>query len=141
MLLAAAASQWSVSAAECTAKGSQITHGGSGRSATFGALAQAAAAQPVPTSPALKNPDAFTIRRTSLPRLDITPIGGQKIAFERPRRDRNAEGDIIRSEIFVVNADGSGQRRLTRDTVRDSNPVWSPTVAGSPSNATGSSTS
>ena len=66
---------------------------------------------------------------------------GQKIAFERPRRDRNAEGDIIRSEIFVVNADGSGERRLTRDTVRDSNPVWSPTVAGSPSNATGSSTS
>jgi len=73
MLLAAAASQWGVSAAECTAKGSQITHAGSGRSATFGALAQAAAAQPVPTSPALKNPDAFTIRRTSLPRLDIPP--------------------------------------------------------------------
>jgi len=71
MLLAAAASQWSVSAAECTAKGSQITHAGSGRSATFGALAHAAATQPVPTSPALKNPDAFTIRRTSLPRLDI----------------------------------------------------------------------
>ena len=51
---------------------------------------------------------------------------GRKIAFERPRRDRNAEGDIIRSEIFVVNADGSGERRLTRNTVRDSNPVWSP---------------
>ena len=25
-----------------------------------------------------------------------------------------------------MNADGSGQRRLTRNTVRDSNPVWSP---------------
>jgi isoquinoline 1-oxidoreductase beta subunit len=71
MLLAAAAGQWGVSAAECTAKGSQIAHAGSGRSATFGALAQAAATQPVPTSPALKNPDGFTIRRTSRPRLDI----------------------------------------------------------------------
>jgi Aerobic-type carbon monoxide dehydrogenase, large subunit CoxL/CutL homologs len=71
MLLAAAASQWSVSAAECTAKGSQITHAGSGRSATFGALAHAAATQPVPTSPTLKNPDGFTIRHTSVPRLDI----------------------------------------------------------------------
>ena len=29
-------------------------------------------------------------------------------------------------EIYVVNADGSGQRRLTRSTVRDSHPVWSP---------------
>ena len=51
---------------------------------------------------------------------------GRKIAFERPRRDRNAEGYGINSEIFVVNADGSGERRLTRNTVRDSNPVWSP---------------
>ena len=25
-----------------------------------------------------------------------------------------------------MNADGSGQRRLTRNTVRDSDPVWSP---------------
>ena len=25
-----------------------------------------------------------------------------------------------------MNADGSGQRRLTRSTVRDSDPVWSP---------------
>jgi Tol biopolymer transport system component len=51
---------------------------------------------------------------------------GRKIAFERPRRDRNAEGYAINSEIFVVTADGSGERRLTRNTGRDSNPVWSP---------------
>jgi isoquinoline 1-oxidoreductase beta subunit len=71
MLLAAAAHQWGVSAAECTAQGSRITHAGSGRSATFGALARSAAMQPVPTRPALKNPDRFTIRRTSPTRLDI----------------------------------------------------------------------
>jgi isoquinoline 1-oxidoreductase beta subunit len=71
MLLAAAAHQWGVSAAQCTAQGSRITHAGSGRSATFGALARSAAMQPVPTRPALKNPDRFTIRRTSPTRLDI----------------------------------------------------------------------
>jgi isoquinoline 1-oxidoreductase beta subunit len=71
MLLAAAAQQWGVSASECTAKGSRVTHAGSGRSATFGALAHSAATQPVPTNPALKNPDNFTIRRTSPARLDI----------------------------------------------------------------------
>jgi isoquinoline 1-oxidoreductase beta subunit len=71
MLLAAAAHQWAVNASECTAKGSRVTHAGSGRSATFGALARSAAMQPVPTSPALKSPDHFTIRRTSPTRLDI----------------------------------------------------------------------
>ena len=33
------------------------------------------------------------------------------------------DGDM---EIHVINPDGSGQRRLTRNTVRDSYPVWSP---------------
>jgi isoquinoline 1-oxidoreductase beta subunit len=71
MLLAAAAKGWGVGVSECTAKGSRVTHAGSGRSATFGELARAAARQPVPTSPALKSPDRFTIRRTSPARLDI----------------------------------------------------------------------
>ncbi|HEX3644146.1 MAG TPA: molybdopterin cofactor-binding domain-containing protein [Vicinamibacterales bacterium] len=71
MLLAAAANQWRVNVAECVAKGSRVTHAASGRSATFGELARAAATQPVPTSPALKSADRFTIRRTSPTRLDI----------------------------------------------------------------------
>jgi isoquinoline 1-oxidoreductase beta subunit len=71
MLLAAAAAEWGVSASECVAKGSRVTHAVSGRGSTFGALARLAATQPVPTSPALKDPDSFTIRRTSRPRLDI----------------------------------------------------------------------
>ncbi len=50
---------------------------------------------------------------------------GETIAFtiEHPK----APGAQTRSlEIYVVNADGSGQRRLTRNTVRDNDPVWSP---------------
>ena len=39
---------------------------------------------------------------------------GQKIAFER------------QSDIYVMNADGSGQRKLTRGARRESSPVWSP---------------
>jgi isoquinoline 1-oxidoreductase beta subunit len=71
MLLAAAANKWGVPAAECAAAKSKVTHAASGRSATFGELAAAAAVLDVPTSPALKNPDSFTIRRTSVPRVDI----------------------------------------------------------------------
>ncbi len=56
---------------ECRAKGSRVVHVSSGRSAAFGELARVAATLPVPTSPSLKNPDSFTIRRTSPRRLDI----------------------------------------------------------------------
>jgi isoquinoline 1-oxidoreductase beta subunit len=71
MLVAAAAGQWGVSASECAAKRSLVTHAASGRSATFGELAGSAASERVPTSPALKHPDSFTIRRTSPARLDL----------------------------------------------------------------------
>ena len=71
MLVAAAAKQWNVAASECVAKGSRVMHAASGKSATYGELARAAATMPVPTSPALKGPDTFTIRRTSAKRLDI----------------------------------------------------------------------
>ena len=71
MLVGAAAKKFGVNASELTAKGSRVSHTASGRSASYGELAHDAAALSVPTSPALKNPDAFTIRRTSLPRFDI----------------------------------------------------------------------
>ncbi|HTH54345.1 MAG TPA: molybdopterin cofactor-binding domain-containing protein [Edaphobacter sp.] len=48
MLIAAAAKQWKVPESECTAADSIVTHKSSGRKLTYGALAKAAAAQPVP---------------------------------------------------------------------------------------------
>jgi len=71
MLLAAAAQQWGVPVSECVAKGSRVSHAASGRGSTFGELARSAATQRVPTTPALKHPDSFTIRRTSPPRRDL----------------------------------------------------------------------
>jgi isoquinoline 1-oxidoreductase beta subunit len=71
MLQAAAGRQWGVPPSECSARRSRMTHAASGQSRTFGELARAAAGESVPTSPALKHPDRFTIRRTSQPRLDI----------------------------------------------------------------------
>lgn len=71
MLLAAAAARFGVRMSECKAIRSRIVHERSGKSASFGDLATAAAAIPVPVSPALKRPDSYTIRRTARPRLDI----------------------------------------------------------------------
>ena len=71
MLVTAAAKQWNVNPGDCTATRSRVTHAASGRSASYGELARAAASQHVPTSPALKHPDTFTIRGTTPARLDI----------------------------------------------------------------------
>ena len=74
MLLAAAAQRFGVPASECTAAaGSRVTHAASGQSASFGELARAATAIPVPSNPALKDPDTYIIRRTAKPRFDIPP--------------------------------------------------------------------
>jgi isoquinoline 1-oxidoreductase beta subunit len=54
MLVAAAAKQWEVDASEITAKDSTLTHAASGRSATYGSLATAAAQMPVPDPKSLK---------------------------------------------------------------------------------------
>ncbi len=54
MLIAAAAQQWAVDASEITAKDSVLSHAASGRTATYGSLALAAAKQPVPDPKKLK---------------------------------------------------------------------------------------
>jgi isoquinoline 1-oxidoreductase beta subunit len=71
MLIAAAAARLGVNASECTTAASRVVHAASGKSATFGELAGAAAALPVPSTPVLKNPDTYTIRRTARQRFDI----------------------------------------------------------------------
>ncbi len=48
MLIAAAAKQWNVPAAQCTAANSIVTHAATGRTLSYGAVATAAASQPVP---------------------------------------------------------------------------------------------
>ena len=59
MLVAAAASSWHVEPSACQAKDGCVVHVASGRRLTYGELAAAAARQPVPKDPALKNPKDF----------------------------------------------------------------------------------
>jgi isoquinoline 1-oxidoreductase beta subunit len=63
MLIAAAARRWKVAANECTAASGQVMHKASGRKASYGALASAAAKVPVPNldSVKLKDPKDYTI--------------------------------------------------------------------------------
>ncbi len=70
MLIEAAASEWGVSAAECTASASVITHSSSGRATTYGQVATAAAALSPPLEVALKDPKDWKIAGKPLKRLD-----------------------------------------------------------------------
>jgi isoquinoline 1-oxidoreductase beta subunit len=71
MLVAAAAQQWGVDASECTTREGVVRHEGSGRSARYGELAEAAARLPIPDQPRLKDPSEFRIIGTPRPRLDL----------------------------------------------------------------------
>jgi TolB protein len=51
---------------------------------------------------------------------------GSKIVFRRLLRVRGPEGTTINSEVFSMNADGSGAQNLTKDGHFDGWPAWSP---------------
>jgi isoquinoline 1-oxidoreductase beta subunit len=70
MLIAAAAARWGVPAAECTAAQGMITHGPSGRTVTFGEVAEDAARQTPPDDLTLKTPAQWTLLGTRVTRLD-----------------------------------------------------------------------
>ncbi|MDB5394190.1 MAG: molybdopterin-binding domain of aldehyde dehydrogenase family protein [Rhodospirillales bacterium] len=73
MLVAAAAADWGVPANEVTVAAGVVHHARSGKTARFGALAAIAAALPVPTDVALKDPKDFAlIGQPHLARLDST---------------------------------------------------------------------
>ncbi|MFL6699073.1 MAG: molybdopterin cofactor-binding domain-containing protein [Vitreoscilla sp.] len=71
MLVSAAAQAWNVPAAEIRTSNSVLTHA-SGKRATYGEMAAAAARQPVPDKPTLKTPDQFSLmgREHATPRVD-----------------------------------------------------------------------
>ena len=71
MLMAAAAAQWNVPLAEIEAENSTLRHPASGKSAPYGAFAEAAARQPMPQTPALKDVSQFKLMGKGLQRLDI----------------------------------------------------------------------
>ncbi|HWX30732.1 MAG TPA: molybdopterin cofactor-binding domain-containing protein, partial [Steroidobacteraceae bacterium] len=70
MLIQAAAQQWKVDPASCTAADGEVRHIGSGRKLGFGALSGAASKLAPPKNPPLKDPKDFTLIGKSLKRFD-----------------------------------------------------------------------
>src|SRR5713101_4648477 len=70
MLVEAAAQQWNVDAASCHVEKGGVIHGVTGRRATYGSLANAAAKLTAPTDVPLKSPKEFTLVGKPTRRLD-----------------------------------------------------------------------
>ncbi|GBR17162.1 aldehyde dehydrogenase large subunit [Gluconobacter frateurii NRIC 0228] len=73
MLVAAAASRWNVPPESCAAQHGQIIHVPTGRTLSYGDLAEEAALQKVPEKIILKDPSTFRLIGTSPQRLDTKP--------------------------------------------------------------------
>ncbi|TBC86554.1 xanthine dehydrogenase family protein molybdopterin-binding subunit [Rhizobium leguminosarum] len=70
MLIGAAADMWGVAASECTVSRAVVFHQPSGRSAKYSDLAEAARAQPVPSTIPLKSVAQFKVIGQPLKRVD-----------------------------------------------------------------------
>jgi isoquinoline 1-oxidoreductase beta subunit len=81
MLVAAAAGQWQVDPASCTASNGKVTHGASGRVAAYGDLVAAASGIPVPQNPPLKDPKDFALIGKPLKRLDTPNKTDGKVVY------------------------------------------------------------
>ena len=80
MLIRAAASGWGVPAEECSAANSVITHKPSGRTTTYGKVAEAAAKLDPPKDIKLKDPKDWKIAGKPLKRLDTADkVNGKQI--------------------------------------------------------------
>jgi isoquinoline 1-oxidoreductase beta subunit len=81
MLVEAAANAWGVPTAECKAANSVITHSPSGRTTTFGKVADAAARLAPPTEIRLKDPKDWKIAGKPLKRLDTADKTTGKMVY------------------------------------------------------------
>jgi isoquinoline 1-oxidoreductase beta subunit len=70
LMVVAAAQSWGVDPTSCRAEKGKVIHSGTGRTVTYGEVAERAAKLPVPDKVALKNPKDFSLIGTPAKRLD-----------------------------------------------------------------------
>jgi len=81
MLIQAAANEWKVEASDCTASDGVITHKSSGRTMSYGQVAEAAAKLTPPTEVKLKDPKDWKIAGKPIKRLDTADKTTGKMTY------------------------------------------------------------
>jgi isoquinoline 1-oxidoreductase subunit beta len=100
MLIAAAAQQWGVAAAECTVAKGVITHS-SGKRTTYGAMAAAASKLEIPAEPKLKDPRDWKLIGTSPARFDIPDkTNGKQIYTADVRLPGLVHASVVQCPVF-----------------------------------------
>jgi isoquinoline 1-oxidoreductase beta subunit len=101
MLIQAAANEWNVPAAECSAANNVITHKPSGRTTTFGKVAEAAAKVEPPKEVKLKDPKDWKIAGKGVKRLDTADkVTGKQIYSMDVKRPGMLNAAIKESPVF-----------------------------------------
>jgi len=103
MLVQAAANQWKVPVAECSAANSVVTHKPSGRTVTYGRVAEAAAKLPAPDSKTiqLKDPKDWNLAGKPVKRLDtIDKLTGKQVYGFDLKLPGMLNAAIIESPVF-----------------------------------------
>ena len=115
MLVEAAASRWNVASQEIVVAEGILRHS-SGRSATFGQLAEAAATIPVPSPVKLKGSGQFKFLGKAFPRLDSKEKSSGKTVFgvdiQRPGQKVALVSRAPRFGATVLSFDASGARKI-----------------------------
>jgi isoquinoline 1-oxidoreductase subunit beta len=115
MLVAAAASAWSVPAEACRTENGAVIHADSGRRLDYGALAGDAAGMPVPEDVRLKDPPEFRLLGTSVKRLDTLDKARGTATFSI---DVALPG-MLTALVLHPPVFGARARRIDSDAARD----------------------
>ena len=127
MLLAAAAAQWNVPVAACTAERGLVTHAASGRTLRYGELAAAAARLAPPAQVALRDPRDWKIAGKPVRRLDIPdkvrgkPVFGVDVALPGMLHASIAQCPIFGGKVASVDARAAQAMRGVKKVVREAN--------------------
>ncbi|KWN13564.1 xanthine dehydrogenase family protein molybdopterin-binding subunit [Burkholderia ubonensis] len=129
LLVGAAAKQWGVDPAACRAENGEVLHPPSGRRASYGQLADAAAKLPVPKDVALKKPADFKLVGKPVKRLDSPEkVDGTARFGLDVRLPGMLVAVIVNSPVFggtVASVDDTAARQIrgVRQIVRADNAV------------------
>ena len=124
MLVQAAANAWQVPAAECQVTAGVITHRASGRRTTYGQVAAAAAALPVPAEVPLKDPKDWKLVGKRLARLDTVEkttgalVYGADLSLPGMLHAAIRDCPVFGGKVRSVDAAAIAQRRGVKKVVR-----------------------
>jgi isoquinoline 1-oxidoreductase beta subunit len=107
VLVAAAAAQWDVPAAECRLEDGEVVHAASQRRLGIGALAGAAAALPVPADPVLRPKSELRYTGRKVPRVDLpAKVRGEPVFASDVERPGMVYACARLSPVFGAALDG-----------------------------------